>query len=373
MPHSGAFDPALLKKLPKSYLEEDLGHRLIIFASVFLVLQTLLITLFYIGRYLNKTLNGLECWLFMPIGYIFSTAVCILGFFIVKRGGAGRHVEAVLLSDPGMISTRAKIDKAVEYIYILAITGSKLAILCLYLRIFRSRSYRLATYSVAALVGLNWLAGFLLSCTICQPCTFQWDKSIPGGHCGEIMQAYLYISVPNILTDILMLILPLPAIYRLHIDLTAKIGLFATFLMGSSGLIASILRLVTFVHAGNLFKDPTYRCIPTYTYTIAESGTHLIAASMPTLRPLKRHLFPQHSFTKFLDSVLIRISGKESASYSFSWLKQTGAQSSDKKSTGFEEHELRSASTTKLNDVSCLGNADQQSQAPSSKRSQEFV
>jgi hypothetical protein len=65
------YDPALLAKLPKSYLDEGIGHRLLSFAIAFIVLQ--LVVLFYTSRWLTKTLHGIECWLFMPIGYLLST------------------------------------------------------------------------------------------------------------------------------------------------------------------------------------------------------------------------------------------------------------------------------------------------------------
>jgi hypothetical protein len=155
---------------------------------------------------------------------------------IVKLGGAGQHVEAVLIQDPtgGIVMTRNKIDKAVELIDLAAITGSKLVILCLYMRIFNTdRRYQIATYLVGSIIVLTWLAAFILSFSICKPFAFQWDHSIPGGKCGDIMGTYAFISVPNITTDLMMLVLPLPALYRLHVDFATKVGLFATFLTGS--------------------------------------------------------------------------------------------------------------------------------------------
>jgi hypothetical protein len=155
---------------------------------------------------------------------------------IVEIGGGGRHVEAVLIQDPtgGILITRSKIEKAVELIYVLAITCSKLVLLCLYMRIFNtSRRYRLATYFVASIVVLNWLADLISSFTICKPFASQWDHSIPGGKCGDIIRVYQFISIPNIVTDVMMLALPLPALYKLHVDLGTKISLFVTFMMGS--------------------------------------------------------------------------------------------------------------------------------------------
>jgi hydrogenase-4 membrane subunit HyfE len=70
-------DPDALARLPKAYLEEDIGERLIIVAAVFIVLQTFLVSLYYISRYINKNLNSWECWILMPMSYILATAVCI--------------------------------------------------------------------------------------------------------------------------------------------------------------------------------------------------------------------------------------------------------------------------------------------------------
>lgn len=70
--------------------------------------------------------------------------------------------------------------------------------------------------------------------------------------------------------------------------------------------------------------DPTYKCILTFSYVIAEAGTYLIAACMPNLRPLKRRILPEHSFTKLVDSTLKKLSVKTSKNYSFGSTKKSG-------------------------------------------------
>lgn len=59
-----------------------------------------------------------------------------------------------------------------------------------------------------------------------------------------------------------------------------------------------MLRMGTFMHTEGFFQDPTWKCVPTMMYTIAEAGTYLIASCMPSLRPLKRHYFGDHSFAR---------------------------------------------------------------------------
>ena len=82
--------------------------------------------------------------------------------------------------------------------------------------------------------------------------------------------------------------------------------------------------MVTFMHAEGFFQDPTYKCVPTMMYTIVEASTYLIASCMPALRPLKRHIFGEHSFTKAVGSVLARPSQSSGTNGSF------GARTSDR-------------------------------------------
>jgi hypothetical protein len=153
---------------------------------------------------------------------------------MVKLGGGGRHVEAVLLSDPKGLTLmrRSKLDKSVEYFDYMAISGSKLVILYLYMRIFnQDRRYRIATYITAAIILLTWLTTFIATFTFCKPYSAYWTHK---GKCGDIITMWRYVSVPNLFTDVMMLLLPLPALYKLHVNVATKIGLFATFMVGSA-------------------------------------------------------------------------------------------------------------------------------------------
>ena len=64
----------------------------------------------------------------------------------------------------------------------------------------------------------------------------------------------------------------------------------------NSGMITSILRFVTFFQT-DLFSDPTYLVIETMTWTCVEPGVYLIAACLPSLRPLVRPLFKDIDFS----------------------------------------------------------------------------
>ncbi|KAF2464529.1 uncharacterized protein BDR25DRAFT_155204, partial [Lindgomyces ingoldianus] len=171
--------------------------------------------------------------------------------------------------------------------YTQSIMFPKLSILCLYMKIFTRRRYRTAAYATGLIILLTGLTMIIADFTMCRPFAYFWDKTIPGGKCVNLMAAYRYIGIPNLITDVLLLVLPLPAIYKLHVGLGVKIGLFATFISGSLGLVTCIIRMVNFFTT-DLFADPTYNCVATMTWTTVEPGVYLMAACMPSLRPLKR-------------------------------------------------------------------------------------
>ena len=55
------------------------------------------------------------------------------------------------------------------------------------------------------------------------------------------------------------------------------------------GIVTSAVRLISFFQT-HLFADPTYFGAKTLTWTIVEPGVYLIAATLPSLRPLLRHV-----------------------------------------------------------------------------------
>lgn len=151
----------------------------------------------------------------------------------VKIGRMGRHYIALILDDPDIATTRMKFAVAEEFIYVSAITFSKLVILSLYLRIFTTRTLKHLAFATGATIILTCVVSFIISASICRPFSYHWDKTIPNGKCGNTMAAYRLIRIPNIASDLVLLVLPLHSIAQLHLKLPAKIGLVITFLTGS--------------------------------------------------------------------------------------------------------------------------------------------
>lgn len=151
----------------------------------------------------------------------------------LTAGGVAHHVATLEATDPNKITVWAKLVLATPIIYVAAVVFPKLAILAIYLRIFTLAPYRISCYVVALILIANWLGTTIAGFLMCVPLRYLWDKTVVGGHCFNINPLLRWGSLANILTDIVMLLLPLPVIWRLHTSRNIKIGLTITFATGS--------------------------------------------------------------------------------------------------------------------------------------------
>jgi len=152
---------------------------------------------------------------------------------LVDKGGAGRHFAYWLITDPPLLTTYLKLQTAAEFVYVAACLFPKLSILVLYLRVFTDRTVRICTWFVICFCVAHALANIIASFTICQPFAYKWNKTIEGGKCADVMASYRYVSLPHILSDIAILVLPLSSLSKLMVSKRRKVGIFLTFLMGS--------------------------------------------------------------------------------------------------------------------------------------------
>jgi hypothetical protein len=148
-------------------------------------------------------------------------------------GGLGHHEAAIAMSDPAKLIVWSKFVLVIPLVYLAAVVFPKLAILAIYLRIFTKKPYRVTCWVLAGLLIANWIAVTITGLLICRPLAFLWNRSIIGGHCYNINAWFRWGSLVNILTDLVMLILPLPVVWGIQTSRKIKFALTVTFATGS--------------------------------------------------------------------------------------------------------------------------------------------
>ena len=66
----------------------------------------------------------------------------------------------------------------------------------------------------------------------CTPVNYLWDKTVSGGHCIDFGILVIVGGVVNTVTDVVMLILPMPVLWKLQMSTRKKWTVSAIFLMG---------------------------------------------------------------------------------------------------------------------------------------------
>jgi hypothetical protein len=217
---------------------------------------------------------------------------------MVRIGGAGRHLLAL---SPQTIQTGLKLNVALQIVCPLATSLSKLSVLALFHTIFghTSRRYRLVIRATVALVVTILLFQFIIPFANCRPFSYNWNRQQNGTCAIEPLSLWRYLSIPNVLSTIIIVGIPIPALYRLKASTATKAGLGVVFTVCIAGIIAAIMRFHAFLQVDD-FNDITYEEIKPLCWTIAESGIYLIAGVMPTLRPLVKKVWGDGVFDRIL-------------------------------------------------------------------------
>lgn len=151
---------------------------------------------------------------------------------MARIGGAGHHVASVPLP---VFETWLKLSKVLEFTYTPAVMFAKLATLLLYWRVFEIPLYRRLILCIGAVLILQGVISLILGFSICRPFRYFWTQAADknDGHCGDVMLFYRAYSIPSLITDVVMLLLPLPILVKLNVKTAEKVGLILTFLAAS--------------------------------------------------------------------------------------------------------------------------------------------
>ncbi|KAF1967602.1 hypothetical protein BU23DRAFT_573078 [Bimuria novae-zelandiae CBS 107.79] len=259
---------------------------------IFAILETLFVIAFVFSWHYNRGNNSNNTkgvYVLILLGYLFCFGGVIMGILKLTLGGAGRHVHTLR---PQTVQRMLKLIKAHEFVYVLSVPFPKLAMLCLYFRLFNGKLAKFILYATGLVIVGTSTFGVIGAFTNCRPFVRFWDTTHPA-HCTmDPMTAMRFYSAPNIATDAALLLIPLPALFKLNGDLWRKIGVGLTFLVSTVGIVTAVLRFVVFLRT-DVFLDVTYYSVVTTNWSIIEPGVHLMGATVPTLRPLIRRLFSQ--------------------------------------------------------------------------------
>ncbi|RDA85369.1 hypothetical protein CP532_6415 [Ophiocordyceps camponoti-leonardi (nom. inval.)] len=200
---------------------------------------------------------------------LFATATFALSISIAMRGTtSGAFGQA-----KGVPPTTERIVASFQGLYFCEVLYSptSLAIrfsICLFLlKIVNQKAHRRIIYLLLAVVAFASISYWLITIFQCVPPSFFWSQHQPGGAVGHCLhpEAFFYAGYVHgsvsALSDLVVGTLPVAILWRIRLDRRTK--LTVAVLLGMSFLNTAM-------------------------WSIIESAIGIVAASLPTLRPLFR-------------------------------------------------------------------------------------
>ncbi len=108
---------------------------------------------------------------------------------------------------------------------------NKVSVILLYLRIFVSTSFRLAAFAVLFIVVGYGIGGIAATIWQCVPIEGAWIKSVAATCINSDVFWVAYASL-NIVTDVMVLALPIIPIMKLQLSLRDRVMLCGVFTLG---------------------------------------------------------------------------------------------------------------------------------------------
>lgn len=152
---------------------------------------------------------------------------------LIPYGGVGHHALVTPKNAHAkFIFLSLETHIVILVLYILSVNLSKGAIIQMFLRILKFGWARHATIAVGVILILQTIAIFITISFQCNPLSVVW-ATLERDSCIDIQEFFAYASIPNIVTDLAILVLPLPNIWKMNASVQLKIGITITLLTGS--------------------------------------------------------------------------------------------------------------------------------------------
>ncbi|KAJ5370971.1 uncharacterized protein N7496_007063 [Penicillium cataractarum] len=204
--------------------------------------------------------------------------------------GLGKHMWDVSLARFSPMFSLLNLIAAIIY---CAATGfTKVSVLVFYLRIFPSRNFHIAVWSIVFIAAGYSFASILANIFSCNPIAKSWDSSITTGSCMNRPVFYFANAGLGIFTDFATVAVPIPWLRRLQMPIRQKIAVGGILAMGCFVGIVSCIRL------GSLYtlltsSDLTWTTTDALMWCVIELNLGIFGGCVTAIRPFVRKYFPR--------------------------------------------------------------------------------
>ncbi|KAM6505392.1 hypothetical protein FSOLCH5_014612 [Fusarium solani] len=214
------------------YMTKPFRARTITVLAICYPLATITVILRFLSRRIASNPLWWDDWL-AAIGLLVTSGFCACIIACIPHDDILDGRQKI---DTALMIYNTKGAYVAELFYYLNQLSLKLSILCFYWRVFSSSNYMRRSIQIIGCSILLWfIASFLVAILQCVPVEAAWDpvaKAKPGVKCVNLNGFFFGTSVPNIIADLVLVLLPIQQVLQLNINMTQKIFIIFFFLLG---------------------------------------------------------------------------------------------------------------------------------------------
>ncbi|KAF3026511.1 hypothetical protein E8E14_013559 [Neopestalotiopsis sp. 37M] len=267
-------------------------------AVVLIVASTAACGLRFVARKVKSVPLLADDWLVL-CATLLTWGLGIILIYGASYGTLGTHTD----QDPttgAVIVTHHEIDiskyNAISSLLsVIALGLLKIGVVMFYRRIFVSDWFKKISMAIIVVISLWTVAFFFATVLECKAHNLDliWKSIVTfKQECGMYKDVQWSHAISDVITDLIVLSLPLPEIWKLNMTVRLKLVVSAIFLVGLLSTAAGTARLaivstnVVQTTAGS--RDVRGVGTNTMVWTYVEVGVGVVAACLPTLKPIFR-------------------------------------------------------------------------------------
>jgi len=182
--------------------------------------------------------------------------------------------------------------------------ATKTSILIFYLRLSKNTQniLRIGAYVTLGIVNVSGVVLTFMNAFQCSPVSAAYDPLKSNGQCLSIVTLYLCSAPVNIITDLAILVLPIPVLTGMRLPQRQKTILVLTFALGIFVTIVDVVRIYYLQQASvdqlavheqlGTTSDFAYNASTAFMWSAVEVNVGIICACIPTLKPLIKQILP---------------------------------------------------------------------------------
>ncbi|KAF2668894.1 hypothetical protein BT63DRAFT_374415 [Microthyrium microscopicum] len=177
-------------------------------------------------------------------------------------------------------------------LYQTTIFLTKLALAFQYYRVFKFRVQRIQSLILGLFVTLTYVQVLLTTIVfVCRPTKKFWNPEL-AGTCLPLHVLGPVNGALSVIGNLLLIVLPIPAIGKLNLPKRTKWALSVAFLFGLAECVVSFARLYTLIKVLSA-NDMLYYTRYASLWTVAEANVGLMCICIPAFQPLLSRWLPR--------------------------------------------------------------------------------